>query len=341
LGQKKMRQKKTMSQVFISYSKKDRTFVEQLATELYQEGIKVIYDQLIAVGAPWAETLSKVIEDSDFIVSVFSPDYIESRWAMEEMRQGLLRDVEGKAQYIPIIARACELPEEIHRRTYADFTENYDFALKRLINAIKGGGDPVDALLGAERSTKTQEEIAPLLEQLRKSAKDFRAQPEERSHTERGASDGDGKICFIVMPFSDEDLQVVYEDFVKPTVIAEGFQCERGDDVFGSNVVMDDILSSIETCDMVIADLTRKNANVFYEVGIAHTLKKPVLLLAQSIEDVPFDLRHRRILLYEYNPRGCKKLERTLPDNLKAMERDRKQGAQVPKKGRKARAKSS
>ena len=117
-----------------------------------------------------------------------------------------------------------------------------------------------------------------------------------------------------------QDLQVVYEDFVKPVVIDGcNLECERGDDVFGSNVIMDDIRTSIANADVVVADLTGKNANVFYEVGICHTLDKPVLLLAQSMDDVPFDLRHRRVLLYEYSPRGCKRLEKTLREHLLAM----------------------
>jgi nucleoside 2-deoxyribosyltransferase len=85
---------------------------------------------------------------------------------------------------------------------------------------------------------------------------------------------------------------------------------------------MDDILKSIGAADVVLADLTRKNANVFYEVGICHALGKPVLLLAQSIEDVPFDLRHRRVLLYEYSPRGCKRLEGVLKENMSTVLKD-------------------
>jgi hypothetical protein len=92
--------------------------------------------------------------------------------------------------------------------------------------------------------------------------------------------------------------------------------CERGDDVFGSNVVMEDIITSIKKSHLIIADLTRKNPNVFYEVGIAHTLGKQVLLLAQSIDDVPFDLRHRRVLLYQYTPHGCKRLEKLLKEKM-------------------------
>ncbi len=82
------------------------------------------------------------------------------------------------------------------------------------------------------------------------------------------------------------------------------------------------IHSEISAADVILADLTRKNANVFYEVGICHALGKPVLLLAQSIDDVPFDLRHRRVLLYDYSPRGCKRLEGTLKDNMIAVLRE-------------------
>jgi nucleoside 2-deoxyribosyltransferase len=122
------------------------------------------------------------------------------------------------------------------------------------------------------------------------------------------------------MPFGVETLEVVFEDFVRPVIEGKcDLDCERGDDVFGSSVIMDDIRNSIERADIVVADLTGKNANVFYEVGICHTLDKPVLLMAQSIDDVPFDLRHRRVLLYEYSPRGCKKLESALQENLLAM----------------------
>ncbi len=71
--------------------------------------------------------------------------------------------------------------------------------------------------------------------------------------------------------------------------------------------------------DLVIADLSGQNPNVFYEVGIAHTLGKPVLLLSQSIEDVPFDLRHRRVLPYEYTPIGCKRLVARLREHVLAM----------------------
>jgi hypothetical protein len=57
----------------------------------------------------------------------------------------------------------------------------------------------------------------------------------------------------------------------------------------------------------------------FYEVGIAHAQGKPVLLLAQSLDDVPFDLRHRRILIYEYSPPGLHALDEKLESHITSM----------------------
>ncbi len=82
---------------------------------------------------------------------------------------------------------------------------------------------------------------------------------------------------------------------------------------------MEDVSSSIEQADLLVADLTGRNPNVFYEVGIGHALGKPVLLLAQSLDDIPFDLRHRRVLLYDYSTKGCKRLEIDLVEHVLGM----------------------
>jgi hypothetical protein len=123
--------------------------------------------------------------------------------------------------------------------------------------------------------------------------------------------------AFVVMPFGREDLQVVYDDYVKPTIEDSCFlKCIRGDDMFGSGVIMADILHAIADAEIIIADLTSQNANVFYEVGIAHATNKRVLLMAQSLDDVPFDLRHRRVLIYDYSPHGCKLLEQRIKEHV-------------------------
>ena len=63
--------------------------------------------------------------------------------------------------------------------------------------------------------------------------------------------------------------------------------------------IIDDICNSILGADVVVADCTGQNPNVFYELGIAHTLGKDVILLTQSIDDIPFDISHLRFIEYE------------------------------------------
>ena len=72
---------------------------------------------------------------------------------------------------------------------------------------------------------------------------------------------------------------------------------------------MRNIWSAIYASHLVIADCTGRNPNVFYEIGIAHTLGRPVILTAQNNDDVPFDIRHIRYIHYNLTPRGIKEFE--------------------------------
>jgi len=125
--------------------------------------------------------------------------------------------------------------------------------------------------------------------------------------------------AFTAMPFGSEPLQFVYEQYIKSTLSECQVECVRGDDMFGSDVVMEDVLAGILNADLIIADLTGLNANVFYEVGLAHGIGKPVLLLAQSLDDVPFDLRHRRILIYDYSPPGVLAFASKLKEHIRSI----------------------
>lgn len=318
-----------MPQIFISYSHKDRDFVRRLDRDLATllPKAEVFYDMVIPPGESWVETLTAQIEQADIVLAVLSPDYLESSWAMQELNVAIERRLRAQARIIPLLVRPCNPEGFLSLLSWVDFTEDYDEALARLIWGITGerpqaakGEEPGDTVRVINPS-----EVENLRREVQEAVGIFKSRASESAPniptteaTPRTA--GTKRRCFIVMPFGDSDLQIVYEDFVKPT-LAENcdLECQRGDDVFGSNVIMDDILKSIRSADVILADLTRKNANVFYEVGICHALGKPVVLLAQSVDDVPFDLRHRRVLLYEYSPRGCKRLEGNLKNNMNAV----------------------
>lgn len=113
-------------------------------------------------------------------------------------------------------------------------------------------------------------------------------------------SNNDDYECdvFMIMPFHEE-LYKVYTDVVKPTVESLGLSINRGDDPFTDKEIMYDVWSMLNACKLVIADCTGRNPNVFYELGIAHTLGKPVIMLTQDIEGLPFDVSGKRAI--EYN----------------------------------------
>lgn len=113
-------------------------------------------------------------------------------------------------------------------------------------------------------------------------------------------------LVAVMMPFAD-GFQPVYEA-IKSGVEAAGMRCLRADDIWERDHIMDDVLSLIWRARVVVADLSGKNPNVFYEAGIAHTLGREVILVTQSLEDVPFDLRPIRTLKYLNNGEGRKVL---------------------------------
>jgi hypothetical protein len=103
--------------------------------------------------------------------------------------------------------------------------------------------------------------------------------------------------CFIVMPFSQEWSADVHRILASACETA-GVRPVRGDDLFSPTDILDDIWQSLNAADFVIADITGRNPNVLYELGIAHTLAKPVLILSKEAADFPIDLATRRVILY-------------------------------------------
>ncbi len=120
---------------------------------------------------------------------------------------------------------------------------------------------------------------------------------------------------FMLMPFSD-DLLPVYEGHIRKVVSKMSLIISRADDFFTSHEIMKDIWRSLVGTTAVIADCTHRNPNVFYEIGIAHTLGKPLILITQNKDDVPFDLRAIRYIEYKYTRPGMMKFESTLRSTI-------------------------
>lgn len=116
---------------------------------------------------------------------------------------------------------------------------------------------------------------------------------------------------FMVMPFLEE-MQTIYDIHIKSVARNLKLQIKRGDDFFAQHAIMEEIWSATNAAKLIIADCTGKNANVFYELGIAHTLDKPTIMITQNREDIPFDVHHRRGIVYHNNPTGMRKFKKEL-----------------------------
>jgi nucleoside 2-deoxyribosyltransferase len=104
-------------------------------------------------------------------------------------------------------------------------------------------------------------------------------------------------FAFVLMPF-DNAFDDIYKLGIKETATSLGIVAERVDEQIFQEGILERIYRQIELADLVVADMTGQNPNVFYEVGYAHAKGKLCVLLTQRAEDIPFDLKHHRHIVY-------------------------------------------
>ena len=128
--------------------------------------------------------------------------------------------------------------------------------------------------------------------------------------------------AFVVMQFSDP-YQTLYTDVIEPVIKSEPYKLRvyHAGEVYRPGIILEDITNGIIEAKIVIAEITPPNQNVFYELGYAHALKKPTILLAESerAKDLPFDVSGYRCLFYENSIGGKKKVEEGLRKHLDAI----------------------
>jgi len=168
---------------------------------------------------------------------------------------------------------------------------------------LSAAWDPLQQALGVSLT-----EIAKLDAQESFVAKPHFGKP-------RTLSESEAIDIFVLMPFADA-LRPVYDDHIKKVANRLSLVTRRADDFFTSEAVMDDIWAAICHAKCVIADCTGRNPNVFYEIGLAHAIGKPVVLITQTSADVPFDLRSIRFIEYKLTPRGMTDFEKALEKTI-------------------------
>ena len=126
---------------------------------------------------------------------------------------------------------------------------------------------------------------------------------------------------FVVMQFGGP-YDSLYTEVIQPVADRLGFTAFRADDVFRPGVILQDIIRGIIESDVIVADITPLNANVFYELGYAHALQKPTIFLAnRQIEKLPFDISGYRVIFYDDTIGGKRGIEGLLERYLEDIRR--------------------
>lgn len=128
---------------------------------------------------------------------------------------------------------------------------------------------------------------------------------------------------FVIMPFS-EPFDSLYREVIAPVSKDMGFTLVRVDEINGPGIILDDIQQQIAQADAVVAEISTPNPNVFYELGYAHALEKPAVLLVRREQgsQMPFDIRGYRAIFYDDSIAGKRLVEDKLREHLRAVARE-------------------
>jgi hypothetical protein len=139
--------------------------------------------------------------------------------------------------------------------------------------------------------------------------------PGTESLVEMRRSYTDQDLVFVIMPFSNE-LDTVYE-CIKESVRGVQLRCVRVDEETFSGGIMERVRENIYKAGIIIAELSKHNPNVYFELGLAHAKKKKIIMITQKLQKVPFDLKHLRMVIYE--PSDINGLKEKLKTELTAL----------------------
>lgn len=126
----------------------------------------------------------------------------------------------------------------------------------------------------------------------------------------------DESTVFVIMPFNKE-FNDVWKGGIEKAAKNEGYKPLRVDMINKSSNITDDIIESINKCKISIVDVSSNNPNVMFELGYAIALNKPNIIISQSVEYLPFDIRNIRTILYSNTWSGIEELRIKIQEFLK------------------------
>lgn len=191
---------------------------------------------------------------------------------------------------------------ELHRVVLSDLRQSYESQIANLskqLTATEERWKEVNHLVvaGQQRAPQAngEAERVAFLTKMGFTDSDFEVDP---------------KFVFVLTPFSSEERHTF--DVIQKACQEAGYRCARGDEDFTRSEILTHVLKQMITARVVIANISTRNPNVFYELGIAHSIGKPTILVSKRLTEVPFDVRHRQVLMFD----GEEQLQRDLMTSL-------------------------
>lgn len=135
-----------------------------------------------------------------------------------------------------------------------------------------------------------------------------------------------GKVCFLITPIGKEETETrknadeVLDYIVYPVCEKYGYSVVRADKMPNSGLITKTIIEQIISADLVIADLTGSNPNVFYELAIRHSYRKPAIQIIKGAMNIPFDVANMRTISYETTLSGADAAKQDIEAMLKSIE---------------------
>lgn len=278
------------SQIFLSYAYEDREKVIEIARELSKAGYQSWMDvQNLLPGQDWEIVIRKALEESKFILLFLSKNSIRKEGYLQKEIKSALRLAENKPEgtifIIPIRLEPIEIPSYLKHIQVLDLDKPLGKNWEKLLFVLREEEE-----FGAEDIKK-----------LRKSVVDVK-QPK--------------KHIFVAMPFAD-DLEDCYFYGIKVPIQNAGFNCIRVDKKSFTGDILVQIKNDIETASAVVAVLDGANPNVSLEVGYAWGKQVPTILVINDTNQLPFDLKGQKCLVYKKIQELEKNLTLKLKDLLK------------------------
>ena len=154
-----------MSDIFISYSQKDREFAARIAGDLADVGLNVYCDKDLLPGDVWASRLAQEISKAKYVLLLLSPSYFRSEWARSELQMALVAESEGRSRIIPVLIDDATIPSVLRMKQFADLRNDYQGGIALLKKALTIRPKPSEEVR-ARRSQKIADLLAILLSLL-------------------------------------------------------------------------------------------------------------------------------------------------------------------------------